>query len=499
MATISSLGIGSGLDVNSIISQLVALEKQPLQLLSTQATSINSKISAVGSIQSQYSSLATLATSLSDPTAWQAATATSSNTAAATISVTSSATPTSLSVNVDQLAQVQSVTSAGVATTTSSGVSTQGTVGAGTMTIQLGTWSGTASGSSPSFAAASGSSAVSISVSATDTVASLAAKINAANAGVVATDFFDGTSDHLQLTSQTTGAASGFRVQTTPTDASNLSMMAFDPQTSPTGGMAANTASTQYAQDANVRINGLAVTSSSNTLSDNIPGVTINLQATTTTGYGTASQVNAPISMVVSEDTSTAISNVNNFVSAYNSLNSTLRSLTSYDASTQTGSLFQGDSVILGMQNSLLDTESSPTTSGGVYSLLSDIGVSRQLDGSLTVDTSALTAAANNGTQLQQLFTNTTGNSDTEGLALKFADYANGALSATGAVTDEQTALQQELTDNSNQQADVNDHVDAVAASLTKTYSALDGTMASLNALSAYVSQQVTSWNKSSS
>ena len=499
MATISSLGIGSGLDVNSIISQLVALEKQPLQLLSTQATSINSKISAVGSIQSQYSSLATLATSLSDPTAWQAATATSSNTAAATISVTSSATPTSLSVNVDQLAQVQSVTSAGVATTTSSGVSTQGTVGAGTMTIQLGTWSGTASGSSPSFAAASGSSAVNISVSATDTVASLAAKINAANAGVVATDFFDGTSDHLQLSSQQSGAASGFRVQTTPTAASNLSMMAFDPQTSPTGGMAANTASTQYAQDANVRINGLAVTSSSNTLSGNIPGVTIQLQATTTTGYGTASQVNAPISMVVSEDTSTAISNVNNFVNAYNSLNSTLRALTNYDPSTQTGSLFQGDSVILGMQNSLLAMESSSTTTGGAYSLLSDIGVSRQLDGSLTVDTTKLTAAANNGTELQKLFTTATGNSATEGVALKFADYANGALASSGAVTDEQTALQQELTDNTNQQAQVNDHVDAVAASLTKTYSALDGTMASLNALSAYVSQQVTSWNKASS
>ena len=499
MATISSLGIGSGLDVNSIISQLVALEKQPLQLLSTQATSINSKISAVGSIQSQYSSLATLATSLSDPTAWQAATATSSNTAAATISVTSSATPTSLSVNVDQLAQVQSVTSAGVATTTSSGVSTQGTVGAGTMTIQLGTWSGTASGSSPSFAAASGSSAVSISVSATDTVASLAAKINAANAGVVATDFFDGTSDHLQLSSQQTGAASGFRVQTTPTAASNLSMMAFDPQTNPTGGMAANTASTQYAQDANVRINGLAVTSSSNTLSGNIPGVTIQLQATTTTGYGTASQVNAPISMVVSEDTSTAISNVNNFVNAYNSLNSTLRALTNYDPSTKTGSLFQGDSVILGMQNSLLAMESSSTTTGGAYSLLSDIGVSRQLDGSLTVDTTKLTAAANNGTELQKLFTTATGNSATEGVALKFADYANGALASSGAVTDEQTALQQELTDNTNQQAQVNDHVDAVAASLTKTYSALDGTMASLNALSAYVSQQVTSWNKASS
>jgi flagellar hook-associated protein 2 len=130
---------------------------------------------------------------------------------------------------------------------------------------------------------------------------------------------------------------------------------------------------------------------------------------------------------------------------------------------------------------------------------LSDIGISRQLDGSLTVDTTKLTAAANNGTELQKLFTTKTGNSATEGVALKFADYANGALAASGAVTDEQSSLARLLAQNTKDQDQVNAHVDAVAASLSQTYSALDGTMASLNALSAYVSQQVTSWNKATS
>ena len=109
----------------------------------------------------------------------------------------------------------------------------------------------------------------------------------------------------------------------------------------------------QYAQDAKARINGLAVTSATNTLTDNIPGVTIKLVATTTTGYGGGSEVKSPLTMAISEDVTPAVKNVSDFVTAYNKLNKSLTDLTKYDAATKTAGLFQGDSSVVGLQNIL--------------------------------------------------------------------------------------------------------------------------------------------------
>ena len=104
MATISSAGIGSGLDVSSIVSQLVALEKRPLTALAQKATQVQTKLSAFGTVQSQVAALTDVATRISSSTAWSARTATSSNTSAATVTATSSAGATSFTLDVDVLA-----------------------------------------------------------------------------------------------------------------------------------------------------------------------------------------------------------------------------------------------------------------------------------------------------------------------------------------------------------------------------------------------------------
>ena len=134
MASISSTGIGSGLDVNNIVSQLVALEKQPLKTLASQATNITNQVSAMGDIHSKFSALSDVATRISDATAWAARTANSSNTSAATIAVTGSAAATSFTLDVDALATKQS--------TSSPAITAGSYVGAGTMTFRLGTWTG---------------------------------------------------------------------------------------------------------------------------------------------------------------------------------------------------------------------------------------------------------------------------------------------------------------------------------------------------------------------
>ncbi len=480
MATISSVGIGSGLDANGIIAKLVALEKQPLTALATRATNIQSQISAFGQIQSQFSALADVASRISDATTWSARSASSSNTNAATITAARSANATSFTLDIDALALRQSISSppltAGAA------------VGAGTLSLQLGTWASVGT----SFTPASGSAAVVIAVGAADTVADIANKINAAGAGVVATTFNDGMQDRLLLQSKGTGEAAGFRVQSA--DAA-LAPLIFDPQNSPGVGMASTGISIQYGQNAKARINGLQVTSATNTLSGNIPGVTINLLSTTTTGYGTVGEVKSPATMSISEDVTPSVKNVQDFVVAYNTLNQSLTDLTRYDASTKSAGLFQGDSTVVGMQNVLRSMIGSASL-GLTSQRLSDVGIQSLRDGSLAINTSKLSTAANNGTSLQQLFTTNNGNPLTNGFALKFKTLAQGVLATGGSVTNEASALKRLLAQNASAQTKVNDRAAVIEIRLKAQYSALDAQMGSLNALSAYVTQQVTLWNK---
>lgn len=496
MATISSLGIGSGLDSNSIVSQLVALEKQPLKMLQAKANVVQARMSAFGQIQSQFAALSDVVSRIAAPGSWTGRSASSSNNGSATISASTAAQATSFSLDVDVLAQAQSV---------SSGTMTAGAaVGAGTLTLRLGSWS--AGGAA--FTAASGSADVPITISATDTVSDIATKINAANAGVTATAFNDGTNDRLLIKSNSTGVTGGFRIQATDADGTNaddagLSRLAFDPATlnpatSTTFGMAGAGIPVQYGQDAKARINGLAVTSSTNTLSSNIPGVTINLTATTTTGYGTPGEVKASISMSVRNDTAPAVKNVQDFVKAYSTLSQTLSDMTKYDAASQTAGPFQGDSVIVGIQNVLRSMLGATSGAGGVYQRLSDVGVQIQRDGSLSIDSVKLGAAANNGDALQQLFTVDNKNPLTNGFAVKFAAFAKGAMdSSSGTLNNEAKALQRQLDTNSKEQDKVNQRASDVETRLKKQYSALDAKMGSLSALNAYVAQQVTLWNKS--
>ncbi|MHB8950770.1 MAG: flagellar filament capping protein FliD [Rhodoferax sp.] len=480
MATISSTGIGSGLDVNSIVSQLVALEKTPLKTLALKATNVQAQISAFGEIQSQFSALTDVASRISVASTWGARNASSSNTSAATITATGTANATSFSLDVDQLAQQQSVSSAAVAPGTKPGV--------GTLTLQLGTWSAGGAAFTPGAAAG-----VDVTVLATDTLSAIAVKINDSNAGVVATVFNDGTNERLLLASKTTGEAAGYRVQSA--DAA-LAGLVFDPENKPGVGMAAVGIPVQYGQDAKARINGLAVSSATNTLTDNIPGVTIKLLATTTTDYGGGGEVKSPLTMAVSEDVTPAVKNVSDFVDAYNKLNRSLSELVRYDAATKTAGLFQGDSSVVGLQNILRNMLGSASL-GASSQRLADVGIERQKDGSLTINTTKLSVAANDGTTLQQLFTNNNNNPLTNGFALKFKDFGLGLAASGGSLGQKKAALQKNLDNNTKEQTRVNERAAMFETRLRKQYSALDAQMAQLNALNAYITQQVTAWNKS--
>jgi flagellar hook-associated protein 2 len=361
------------------------------------------------------------------------------------------------------------------------------TLSAGTLKFQLGTWHSNGAAFAPGT-----SSAVDIAVVAGDSLDALASKINKAGIGVAATVFNDGTNQRLLLSSKNTGAAAGFRVQSSET---GLQGFVFDPQASPSVGMAAAGVPVQYGADAKLRISGLPATSPTNTVSNAIVGVSIDLLAVTTTDYGLGTEVRKPATVTVSENVKSAVKNVQDLITAYNKINSALSDLVKYDAENKSAGLFQGDSTVVGLQSVLRGIVSS-TSLGASAQYLADVGVERARDGSLSMNTNKLSTAANNGT-LQKLFTNNNGNALTNGFALKLRDFGKGLIASGGAVANKTEALAGSLKKNTQDQNKVTDRATAVEARLRKQYTALDTKMASLNALNAYVSQQVTTWNKS--
>jgi flagellar hook-associated protein 2 len=468
MATISSPGIGSGLDVKSIVSQLVALEKQPLTNLKLEATTVQTKISTYGQIQSLVSTLSDSVSNLASITGWNAMNA-STNSNAVSASAIGGTLPTTFSVEVQTLAKPQNTASAAV-------LPVGGPIGAGTLSLAIGKWSGT-----PSTFSIGSAAAVDIAVSATDTVSNVASKINGANAGVTASVLSDASGERLLLRSKSTGVNAGFQLSVSsdadglPADAAGLSRLVVG-------------SSITQATDAAATVNGIPVSSSTNTFDKTIAGVTF-----------TASQVTtAPVDISISQDNSSVTSNINDFIKAYNALNDVLNDATKYDAATKTAGLFQGDSSTLGMQSALHAAVQAVTTGSSVFHRLADVGITQQRGGDLTLDGTKLNAAMSNRDEMKNLFRNNAGGA-ADGIATRLKTLTSNMLSTTnGFFKLRNDSYQAALDRNTKEQERVNQHATDVEAALNQKYSALDAKISSLNALNAYVTQQVAAWNKPS-
>ncbi len=489
--SISSAGIGSGLDVKGIISSLMAVESQPLTLLQNKASTVTTEISAVGQIQSLTSTMSDKAHALSSSTLW---TQTTSSSADPTIVTADTSTGTAAagdySVSVQQLAQGQTVTS-----TVAAGTG----LNAGTLTIQLGTY--TSDGALPpttTFANATGSSAVNIAIGAGDTsLSAIRDKINAANAGVSASIISDANGSRLSLRSTVTGAANGFKITATETTddgdpTTGLSALSFD---GTTGATASQLSLNQTALNAKATVNGIAIESATNKLSNISDGLSLTLLKKSDT----------PVDVNVSIDTASMQKAITDFVGAYSALQSYISLQTKYDSSTavaagtarQDGPL-TGDPSIIGFQNQLRGVVNTTSTTSTMFARLSDIGIAVQKDGTLSIaSTTKLTAAMAHPDELQKLFATQGTSNENTGIAVRFATMADRATSVDGALFSRNDGLKGELSRNQKQQDDMQVHLDATQTRLTAQYQALDTTMAKMSALSSYVSQQVTLMQKS--
>ena len=218
---LSSPGIGSGLDVNSIVSQLMTVERQPLTVLDTKEASYQAKLSAYGNIKSALSSFQGTVSALNSPSKYTALTATAGDSTILSAKAFGTATPSSHTVEVTQLAQANTLK------TTFQATNVTDPVGIGTLTFYAGTYDSVGNTYTPN--PNSGAQTVTID-SAHNSLAGVRDAINAANINVSASIINDGTSNRLMLTSKNSGAANSMKISVSdPTSSGLAANMAYDP------------------------------------------------------------------------------------------------------------------------------------------------------------------------------------------------------------------------------------------------------------------------------
>jgi flagellar hook-associated protein 2 len=457
---ISSTGIGSGLDINSIVSSLTTAAglAQNTQL-SDRKTALSAQVSAYGTFSSALDTLQATLTTLENPTTLAGRTVTVGDDTVATASAASNTVPAQYSLAVQNLATAASLSSQPVAGADS-------TVGTGTLTIEVG-----------------GTSA-SINIDSTDnTLAGIAAAINGApnNPGVSASILTTADGARLVLTGNATGAANSIKVTQTGGDG-GLAALTYDPADNVT-----NLTQTQAATNANFTINGFAASSAGNQVTSVISGVTLNLLKATAAG--------APTTVTIGDDTSGAQTSIGTFVTALNGLITSIQSLTSYDPSTQTAGPLLGNATLESFQNQLenvLDQVTSGNATTGTS--LASLGVTANPQG--TYDTNSTTLSNALGANLAAIG-NFFGGSN--GIATQLNTLINQYTQAGGLLDSINQGLQSSLTDVANQQTALNARLATYSATLTAEYNAMDTAVALLKQTQTYLTAEFNPNSTSSS
>lgn len=450
MASISSAGIGSGLDVNSLVTQLVAAERSgadtQLNKLSSKA---NAQISALGTFKGALSAFKDAMAALKSGGVTKTS-AQSGDSTVFTASAVSGSAAGFYDVEVVSLARAAKLASTSYASSTTS-------VGTGTITI------------------ASGATSFSVTLAdGADSLADLRDAINNAsgNTSVSASIVSDSNGAHLVLSGRNSGAANGISV----TSASALDNSAFF-----------SASVTQAAADAHLKIDGTDAYSASNSVSDVIDGVTLTLLKPSS-GSGS-------VSLNLAMDSKSASDAVQKFVNSYNALVTISTSLTKYDTSTKTGAALIGDASVRGVLQQLRGLLGGDAAgSGSAYANLAALGISTKTDGTLSVDSSKLSAAvASDATSVQKLFT------ADNGYATRVGTLLTTYLGSDGQIDARTTSLQAQLKDVSRQRDQLDARMTKFEARYRAQFTALDTLISQMKTTQSFLTQQLASLTSSQS
>ncbi|BAO28771.1 flagellar filament capping protein FliD [Sulfuritalea hydrogenivorans] len=474
MASISSAGIGSGLDVNGIVTQLMAVEKQPLTALDTKEAGYQSKLTTFGTLKSSVASLQSAARALKSSSLYASMSAKTGDSSVFSASANTAAQAASYSLQVVARAQAQAISSQAF-----SSITTDVGVADGKIKIELGTFSGGV------FTADPDKTATTIEIGATSSsLEEIRDAINDSGAGVRANLVYVGNNEYkLTVTSESTGAKNSIKLTVLDTsdvvqnNNTGLAKLSFNPAAMAGAGNEFEVNTT--AQDAHFKIDGLDVYRTTNSVSDAITGVTLSL-----TGVGTTT-------LTVSKDSASAKSALDSFVKAYNDIAKQLRDATAYNASTKQASILTGDSGARSLQTALREMIGySRSSTGSNYSTLSDLGVALQRDGSLVFNSSKFeTAMASSTTNVGDLLSSTSTNSP--GIAVRMTKTLDGILSSTGLLASRTEGINRSIADVGDQRERLARRLVQIEARYRKQFSALDTLVASMQKTSQYLTQQL--------
>jgi flagellar hook-associated protein 2 len=448
MGSIISSGVGSGLDVNGLVQKLVEAEGAPKTLQLNQAEAkVQAKLSALGSLRSALASFRDTLTVLKDASRFQGRQATLSTPEFLTATASATAVPGTYSVVVEQLASAHRLQSTNFLAATD-------VVGTGTLQIETG-------GEIFQVEIGAGS----------NTLAGIAAAINASAARekVQATVITGDGVARLTISARSTGEDSALTITQSGGDG-GLAALVYP-------GTGVNEIAA--AQDARAFIDGVLVTSATNTISGAIEGIDLTLVAGS---EGEATEV------AIGYNRAAARATVDSFVQSYNALVDSLKKLTSYDAERRQGGPLFGDGGVRNLVDQLRrELSSSAGQTGAAFDTLASIGITAQVDGKLAVDTADLDAAFTASFDaIGELF----GGEDT-GLAVKLDRLLEPYLASQGVFDSRADSLKSSIEAINDRRELLNQRLAALQTRYTKQFNALDSLLAQLQGTSNFLAQQL--------
>ncbi len=455
MATISSLGIGSGLDLNGLLDQLNSAEREKLAPITQQQQSYQSQISAYGQLESSLSQFQDAAAKLNDAEFFQGVTSEVTGSAVTAAGGTDAA-PGRYDVEVTQLARAQSLAANGVDD------KARALNSAGTLTLSVGGGVGT-----------------DIDIAADSTLEDVRDSINASGAGIQASIVNDGDAANpyrLVLTSETTGTESEIDVSHSDPGSELGGLMDYDS----TGGAGGSMTQSVAAKDAALSVNGIDISSQSNTVEGAVQGVTLSIAET-----GSAT-------LAVERDNGAVESAVKGFVDSYNKLQTKMADLTSFNAETGAAGELLGDSTLRSVESQLRNALGG-SAGDGTFQMLSDIGISLQVDGTLELDEEALGDAVSN--ELGALSEFFTGADEAGGLAGQVDGVLGRMLEEGGLVANSTQGLEDSIERLGERYTRTEENINDTIARYRTQFAELDSMIANMNSTSSYLTQQFDNMN----
>jgi flagellar hook-associated protein 2 len=425
-------GLASGIDSAALIDALVKSASTPITGLQADQKANTSQSSKISDIKTKLTALQTAAQALDSKSETLGNKSSSSDEKALTVTAAGGASMGTFKVQVTSLASAERTYSDKVSASDKTGL-----FGTGTLTMQVGT-----------------GEPVSMIVSETDTLASVAKKINASGAQVTAGVFSDG--------------AGGFRLQVTGTQAGAKNAITFGEADGLKLGLINPANEKQPASDAVLKVDGLDITSTSNTVTGAVPGVTLNL-----VDVGTST-------VKVDRDGDGLKTKLQTFVKSYNDVMTTLNAAFTYSGATKGADTLAGDTTMKQLQTSLRTMVGKMVPNGdSSMQMLSSIGVSSQRDGTLTLDDTKYSAAV--AKDYEGVASMLSGRTDGTGLMKQISDGLLGYTKTGGTLSVKVDNLTKRNKLIDTQIASMQTRIDKYKENLQKQYTALEETMSNLH------------------